>query len=524
MKNRCFHRVSITDLLLQKFIIVATLFLFSSSALAIPELDRKYSLETVGFLKTWDNVDGLFNEYVSQGYKEYFADASRFTLIDISKSDTVLSRSSIPYNRLLEDTEVLAQVARAMRVQTLLRTKVYKEGGTYRFSIDWLHSPQMDLIANETFVLEEPKDGKAFGIGDVKGALYKALERLVAKVPFLANVSGRDANSVTVNVGQSFGLKRGDTLVIGTLDEVKRHPMLKAIVDWRITQVGKVVVDEVDGGIGFTHVIEESPGKQIARYQKVIQHLPLAVQPTVIKEGGDVAKLDPPSYGWVSGGIWAGGMSRDHAVQDPNVKAVTGGGLIFGGKTLGQLWLDRNWFSELGFSFGVGSYNQNKVGDEANKMGSSSSTTFGWLFNLGYNYFVTGDFHGPKATGKFGYRNDHYGLTTSANDRLGGSTFGSFYIGLGGDLPMRGNYGLLMNADIGIFNEVSETGYTTGPASGAANFAFSFGGYYRFDMRMAVKFMLDIVAQSGEFNATATGTDNLNHKVITFGPSIVYYF
>src|SRR4051812_18859164 len=118
-------------------LLALALTLASSVAYASPELDRLYALETIGALKAWDNVDGLFSDYVSAAYKDFFSRQTRFVYQDLSKADAVLKQSKLAYSRLLEDPAILAQIARAEKTQTLLRTKISKQGPQYRFTIDW---------------------------------------------------------------------------------------------------------------------------------------------------------------------------------------------------------------------------------------------------------------------------------------------------------------------------------------------------------------------------------------------------
>src|SRR4051812_28798147 len=126
---------------------------WTTPAHASAELDRRFALETVGFLKAWDNVDGLFADYVAQAYRTYFAHQSRFVLQDLSKADPLIERSKLPYAKVIDDPEILTQLARAMRSQTVIRTRIRKDMGSYRFTIDWLIAPHMDVLASESFTL-----------------------------------------------------------------------------------------------------------------------------------------------------------------------------------------------------------------------------------------------------------------------------------------------------------------------------------------------------------------------------------
>src|SRR3989344_5046789 len=54
---------------LTAFFVVSSFFI--PKVQASSEMDRQYSLDSVGILRPWDNIDGLFAEYLRESYKEY---------------------------------------------------------------------------------------------------------------------------------------------------------------------------------------------------------------------------------------------------------------------------------------------------------------------------------------------------------------------------------------------------------------------------------------------------------------------
>ncbi|MGE4107149.1 MAG: hypothetical protein AB7F66_08030, partial [Bacteriovoracia bacterium] len=327
-----------------------------SGARASFELDNRYSLETIGYLKSWDNVDGIFSDYVAAAYEEYFAQQSRFRWQDISRAYEALENSKIQYRKLIEDEKILKQVSRTFRVNSLLRTKIYKEGPYYRFVIDWVHMPYVNLLATETFKLEETRETKPLNKDIIKNEIKKSLDALFKKVPFLAHVTGRDDTWVTVNAGSLEGIRAGDTLVIGSLEEVKTHPLLEQLVEWKTIETGRLVVDKVEEKIAFGKVQAEEPGHQITRYQKVLKVLPKPpeVDPALPDPAGEekANALQPPRLGWVSGGTWTGSFSRQYSNTTSGVN-MSGSGTLLGAKVGGELWLTRNYyFARLAFGYG----------------------------------------------------------------------------------------------------------------------------------------------------------------------------
>jgi hypothetical protein len=485
---------------------------------ASPELDRKYSLERVGFLRAWDNVDGLFADYVRQAYTDFFAHQSRFVLQDLSKSDEILSKSKIPYSKVIEDPAILSQLARTLRSETIIRTRIRKEGPQYRFNLDWLHAPAMDVLATDTFALTEMQD--------VKASLQQALERLIAKVPLKGQVTGRDNNSVTVNMGTLSGIHRGDTLVIATLEEVKKHPLLHEIVDWRFATTGKVEVDQVDEAITFGRVTEEEEGHQIGRYQKVTQIIPRAAPtgPPILDDKDKVNPDEPPRLGWVAGGVDFGSYSRQYSALN-NTTGKTGGGFLLGAQADGQVWLNREWFAEFGLGYAFWPYSQQDLKTNADsELSGATGGGLSYKADFGYTYLVSGEFFGPRGWIKVGYMSVSYDLAQDSDNLISPTVFRSVFLGIGGDLPIRDRFGALLNLDFGLFTFGKETTTPAGALSGDFNSAsgiqFFAGGYYRLNNRMTIRAGIGLTSHSVEFSKGAS----LSQKMITFAPALIYYF
>jgi hypothetical protein len=497
-----------------------------TTAHATAELDRLYAFETVGLLKSWDNVDGLFTDYVASGYKDYFAGQTRFVTQDLSKADELFDKSKLPYNKVINDPEILAQLARSTRAQTLLRTRIQKEGPNYRFTVDWLHSPKMDVLSSETFSLAEPASGQALASGNIKAEMAQALDRLFTKVPFQGQVTGRDNNSVTINLGMSSNIKPGDTIRIATLDEVKKHPLLKEIVEWRLTSVGRLEIESVEEKIAFARIVEEEPGRQITRFQKISQILPkpIADGPAIIDENklkADLLATEQPKLGWIRGGLSPGGFSRQYTTS---TTGRTGSNLSFGANAEGELWLNREWFFDLALAYGSFGFSQADLNGGSPLEGLSGGFTQVRV-NVGHSFFITGDFFGPRAWLKAGYRSTAYDLAYTPAEFLGPVTFGSLFLGVGGDLPIRDGFGGTVSLDFGVLPSATETNVVTGTGVGQSvtDVSFFVGGYYRWTPRLTIRAGLEVFAHSANFLGS-TSSSALSQRVVTFAPSLLYYF
>lgn len=491
---------------------------------ASAELDHRYELETVGFLKAWDNVDGIFAGYVAQAYRGYFSHQSRFILQDLSQADTILSKSTIPYSNLIDDPEILAEVARVTRSQTLIRTRIRKEGETYHVTIDWVHEPDSALLARESFDLSEPRNGNGLGESELNARFKEALDKILARIPWVGTVTGRDNRSVTIDIGSSTGLQPGDTLVVGTIEEARVHPLLKEIVEWRLVPTGRLQVDQVADRMAFCHVVEEEPGRQVIREQKIMQVIraPTGAAPQPSGEGSSVTEAkadDGIRLGWLGFGLDPGSFSRNYSTttagQTRAGSAIMGGALVNG-----QLWLTQEWFAEGSLGYSGWHYS-----------GDPSQMQSGSVFDLnvagGYSYLLNGDILGPKVWGKLGFRSSNFNYIESSTAETTPLNFQSWYLGMGTDLPVRDGFWAFINFDYGLFNSASESTNLSGSPQGGANIALSAGGYYRYTPRITFKVTLDYDYQSEDFQSAPKASilnPSISQTEISIVPAIVYYF
>lgn len=474
-------------------------------AQANPELDKRYALETVGVLRSWDNVDGLFSEYVANAYREYFSHQSRFNPVDLSKADEVLAKSKLPYNQAIEDKDILAQIARSFRCETFVRTKIYQEGPRYRFTIDWLHAPKLEVLASESFMMNQPESGKAIGFEELRRDLEDAFTRLLRKLPFEGSVNGRDGDSVTLNLGRTAGVNRGDRISIGTLDEVKLHPLLNQVVDWRTSQTGQVRVEEVEESLSFAKVVEEDEAHPISRYQKIIQ-ISAAPEPAATIEddaGKRPRNSEPPRLGYAELGLGLGNYSRDFSSNAAGT--LSSGGFMWSGHVAGQLWMTADFFFDLGFGY-----------DSAS--GGVSVSQFNT--DVGYNFYSMGGTYGSKAWVKLGYAGNSTSMPVSSATGAGASSLGSLMIGLGGDLPVRGGYGALVDLGFGGINSGSADAIDSSGVQGSQQVSFYLGGYFRINPHMTARLGLGIEALSLDL----VDSSSISQKMLTFGPTLLYYF
>lgn len=498
---------------------------------ASQELDRQFTLDKIGAVKSIDNTDGIFADPVAEAFNEFFGKQNRFKYQDVSKADALLGSSKLSYEKLLEDARILAQIGKAFQINSLIKTNIFKEGTQYRVKWTWIRLPQAQTLATHEFVVTESESSASTLVDVLKTEIKRQLPKLFSKLPFKGHVTGRDGETVIVNIGKDAGVFKGDVLIVQTIEDVKIHPLSKSVVDWQFVKIGRLKVEESDESLAFCKVMDLEEDKEIIKLQKITSIIPHEDEP----EENDPNKKKPaddferpfiPKLGFVSGTLSPGGFS--HSFADSSVGGVgkTGGGLSLGLQGEGELWLNRNFFVDLALGYNTLAYSQQDI--STNLTTASVSGSFTRLRgNLGYQLHLTPDFFGPRVFAKIGYMNHSYGLPASAADVIAGASFGSVFIGVGADLPLRPKYGMLASLNMGLLKSVSAIDQVGSPAgavlpavSGITDITFFLGGYYWFHTRLKLKVGIDVLSQGATFGTNYT----LTNRMILFSPSLLYYF
>lgn len=489
-----------------------------------PVFDREFSLERVGVLKPYDNADQVFAEITRAAYEEYFTGHSRFRYQDLSKTDSILTGSKIPYSKLVEDKQVLQKVGQSLKLNSLIRTKIFKQPSFYEVQMDWINLPRGELLASEVFTVQEPAQGLVGFPDKFKSEIQSGIDRMLKRLPFLGQVTGVDEEWVTVGLGAVDGLNKGDSLIVSTIEEVKRHPLLQKVVDWRFERVGVLKVEDIDRHLAFCKIVEKEEKHEFSILQKITAVIPANERLATLKNEEAQEKTDDrfdrPRTGWVSGGLGIGLASRSYEnVQTGLSKEGTGFNVL--GRVEGQLWLTKHWFTELAVFQGFYGYSQKDVATGLESPGTGSSGTMTrFRINGGYTFFGTPDFFGPRGWIKLGYQRTSHNLASNAAEYLSSVSFGGMFLGLGGDLPLRPKWGIMAELDFMVFASSTEELAFSGASTSASDTLFSFGVYYWLQNRLKLNLNFELITQGSDYETNA----KLTHRSMTFVPSLQYYF
>ncbi len=505
MKRSCRIR---TNLLLFTFGIV----LAASPAFGDGNADPNYLL---AFKKLYlepvqDNVDGALQAPVEQSFKEIFDRNPRFEL-----------------------------VADKAHADTLVRTVLEKKTTGIDINISLVLAATGELFTTEHDSVGPSASGRETGT-KVKQLLKAALKR----IPFYGSITGRDGKELTFDIGGAHGLRKHDVIQISRIDNIKRHPLLKSIVDVQLVPVGSAVVDTVEETISFGHIKSEITGESIQKLHKVTAIEARLQDPVAAPTGEDSREQqgretrplsdapprgdadgqgdDRPHIGYVSLGVQIASFSSSSSQGGGT--PVSGGGFNPGARLGTEIWLTKRWFADMTLGASAVSYSQGLDGTtSATPAPSFSTSTRVFGIDFGYKYLPDGNLYGPHISAKLGYSSFSWSTPVSAPDLLSSKSYSGINLGVGGVLPLATyDWGLLMNVNVMLFPSLTEdTVKVVGTDGSASGTTFFLGGYHYFNPKVAVRSGINVEIFSANDSTAGSSTSQKTFGLLT---SVLYYF
>ena len=120
---RALGQILLTGCSLVGPLFASTQLLAPATAGAVVDLDRRYALQNVGVLRAFDNLDGILGDPLLAAARKFFTapEHSNFQWVDLASADSVMGNSTMPYSKVIDDAEILGQLTRKLRIETLVQ-------------------------------------------------------------------------------------------------------------------------------------------------------------------------------------------------------------------------------------------------------------------------------------------------------------------------------------------------------------------------------------------------------------------
>jgi hypothetical protein len=367
--------------------------------------------------------------------------------------------------------------------------------------------------------------------------IEKLYNKVLARFPFEGTITGRTANTLTVDLGLGV-LRQGDDLEIARIVSIQRHPLLGAVVGTDYVRTGRAKVTTVDRVLSFAEVQEEAQGEKISPGQKILKsHL------VTMHEGKEEApapegrrpkektekrtkEADPldeerlkgdfdhfrPRYGRLGAGLGYGSLGHSQSVGGA-ISEYSGTGLS--GELSGELWITKNWIFSAAFGF------QNATLSGPNNVSVGDTSLSDIAISAGFRIFPDSVTEGVALTGSLGYESMSFRIPDNSALSLGGRRYGGISLRAEADIAFLEKQKINIGLNLLPFASVTELGSSLG----TPNKGTLIGGSLGWNRQLAEAIWLRIGARYDVANASYDDSStSVTDKRFTIGPGIYCLF
>ncbi len=491
-------------------------------------VDQTLRLKKIFLFPSLDDVKGVVAPKLDEKLLALFRRNTRFEVIQDRQVVKALSPDDNAYEKAATSPEVHREAAKISGADTTVLLRSNNIGSQAELTLE-LRDANGDLLFSEAGTV--PGNASLEARAGLIEKLYRAV---LGKLPFEGTVTGRTANTLTIDLGMG-DIKQGEEIEIARMVSVQRHPLLKTVIGTDYVRVGKAKISNADKVLSFAQITEEAPGEAISPGNKVLRVRALLKRSTEAEEEapnprGRVLRrqqedapdpfderlkgdFDRPKarYGQAGLNLHFGSLAHEQTVSGATT-ALSGSGI--GGSIEGELWVTKNWIARL--QYGFHSANLTGNGIVAGDTSWSKLDLYG-----GYRFFPAGVAEGATVTGMLGYQNMNFAVPAVTAANIGGKTYSGPALRVDGELQFVERQKITGGFGFQPFSTLTESGASLGTASGATVIGFHVGWNYQFadSFWLKVGFQYDSASASYE-NSTSSVTD----KRFAIGPGIYYSF
>lgn len=465
-----------------------------------PNVELSFKKIFIG--KISDNVDGAFKDLAQKAILEVLAKNPRFEKTSTqSESDFYIE---IDISKNLKVIEVSTKIF------------ISRDGGLF---------------------FKDQFQASADGLdSDLKTILKKAFKKSLKSIPFYGAVTGREQDTVTLDIGSINGIKKGDLVQISKVDTIRRHPLLKEIISVEMAPVGTVEVENVEDQISFGRVFQENTGEKISKLHKVtaVENRQLTQKESRPHRAyeeiqNDSSELEKSNVGFLGFGPYLGSFSTSTTRSNEAIN-YQGSAFSPGISLEGELWLTKEMFLASEFAYAMAKVSQTEQ-RSLSKTSEYSTSIKDFSFDFGYRSYLKRSIYGPSVAFTLGYKYFAWSAPASSSDLMGSKTYSGLRLGVSGVMPVKDqSTGFSLGLNLLLFPSYRENGFTLAQDAtqdlSVNGINFKVGFYQYIYPQLAFRVGLFIAYYSAEYSGGILNLGNASTSQRTIGilPSVVYYF
>lgn len=515
---------------------------FSSNA------DADLSIKTVLVLPLKDNLKSIYAAKLNSPFTDAVSLDKQWVIKTLNAADINSNKFKTDLEDLLDNPKNVKNLKEQNKADAIVSGKIIKGPSGLKISLGlFAGSDGLPLVTQESEYIT------AFETKEIEQELISLVQKLKQKIPYSGVVLSRNKTMVTLNIGSAHGLKEEALVSVIQILQAKRHPKFKFVLDTEKEILARIHIYKVEDYLSFGDIeFEREPNLvqsnmklipvQFVLYPKSDRAVNTSINGSEIKsinpnksEADKIAFGNRPSN-WVPAPEATFGsvdfmLGLGNYTVTNNLNTV---GSLSATKTLfvpsihlsTELWITKNWFTEIGIRQYVFSLSNPYPGSSPEQIQISTMQT---KVSAGYYFLTTDDFFGPKFQATFGYSVFKSTVDDSTPKAFTSNTFTGMVLGFGGSMPVSDSLPITLGAKLDYHwnPSFSESPVSTGGSSSSTVTSFNFWGTMRwtehYHLKSSLIYDLFSASLSGSGTRSPNGT-SVSHSLMTITAGIEYFF
>ncbi len=421
-----------------------------------------------------DNVEGAISYQVHEEVEKYLKESRWCYYRYNSEILSILQNYRKKLSEYIINKEVLRLIAEKSRAGSLLYVTLNASAKGVDVGVTVFGESGEDIYFKESTQLNV-KDTSI-----ISQTVMNWLDLYSKTIPYSGSVMGMSGDRFTVDVGRDAGVLAGNGLEIVRPVKIKRHPLLKEIVEWDVERIAQAKITDVTEGQAQAVITVRYDGKSMEAGDWV------RVNSSEVQkeEEAEFIKKQDVTYGKIGSLSMAlhGSLLANKVILDQSTtKNVSSFGAGVSGQ--GEMWLTRNIIGVLAVS---------------RKFATAPSGAGSFILKGGYRFLPLGFFFGPQVDAYLGYGQYAYTIDTDAAKGFVGSTYGGLLLGTKVNVPVYQGIRAFVGLDFIFSPSYQEDVVVHGTADATSHYVIDVGGSYAYGPTILLD--LSILMQSSSAN------------------------
>lgn len=499
------------------------------------DIDDLLTIQKVSLLPFTDNLQGIYSRPLETHFISKLEGMHRWDFVPSNPSGPILSPEEL---EAAPDKAV--QVSQGMGADAFFAARISKGPNGVTIHLSLFLTKDGKLLSQAIL-----KDYKQFNINDLKEQTQRLLNEIVTRLPYAGRVLSREANRVTVNLGNKDGIQKNQLLSVIQIIQAHRHPKFNFLVRTEKEIFGRIKILKVEDTLSFGVVVSEKERGAIQKNSKIgpidfvtysgdsLSLTPSPEETLTSRDDGDIAfgknakawtPQNPATFGQVGARL---GISQIREATDLAGVGPQSGQSNFSPSVIldGELWLTQEWTFHARLKQGIASVENPRAGSAPKTLSQSFAYyegSVGYRLRFGpYNW-------SPYAEPFLGYLNSKLYSDSATPEVFLTQQYSGMKLGVHGAAPIgQGDFGVGGEFSMVFSPKLKEAPVTSGGSAKNQVVQFGILGYKKMGERLKMQLNLDFEMYSSNFSGPggrAEAASSSSQKFTTLSGGLYYMF